>query len=77
MKVGVIVCVRQDAFPGDEMAHVMYAGWYGVIMRIEDDGRYINRVFVDSDEYTRRTGQLQAVSFRAWFTADELDLLTD
>lgn len=77
MKVGVIVRVRQDAFPGDEMAHVMYAGWYGVITRVQTTGEYIDRVFVDSDEFTRRTGQLQAVSFRQWFSTDELDLITD
>lgn len=70
MKLGDTVRVRKDAFPNDEMKHVMYAGWYGVITAVG-----VGRAYVDSDEFTRRTGQLQAVSFMAWFNVTELELL--
>lgn len=63
-EVGDIVQVNGT---GHDERDLMYRGWRGVVTGMRD-----GRAFVDSDAFVRRTGKLQAVSFRQWFSFDEL-----
>lgn len=51
---------------GDPEQDLMYRGWKAIVTDINDDS---HEVWVSSDLYTRRTGKLQAVSFRKNFPA--------
>jgi hypothetical protein len=64
IEIGDIVEVKAT---GHAEQDLMYRGWRGVIVAKEGE-----HLMVDSDAFVRRTGQMQAVSFRAWFPATGL-----
>ena len=47
---------------GDAQKDVMYRGWHAIVCTIRN-----GRAYIDSDQYVRYTGNMQAVSFRNWF----------
>lgn len=59
IEIGDNVAVMQTFDAGKDL---MYAGWRAVVREING-----TRAFIDSDDYWRRTGRAQAVSFRGWF----------
>lgn len=69
LKCGSMIRVRPI---GDPERDLMYHGWFAVILRVVG-----GKALVDSDEYTRRTGEIQAVSFARWFPLGELELIGD
>lgn len=62
MKAGDVVRIKPLE---DAHRSLMYSGWVGTIRTMAPNGR----CYVDSDG----PGKMQAVSFRAWFTPDELE----
>lgn len=66
---GSVVRIKET---GNAERDLMYRGWCGIVERIEG-----GKAWVDSDAYTRRTGKLQAVSFRGWFPLDHIELVQE
>lgn len=72
MKEGTLVRVRIWDDGSEEAAkrHLMYGGWFGMVIRVNP---FNGHLFVASNEYTRQTGKIQAVSFKEWFVPNELE----
>lgn len=66
MKAGAMVRVKKPL--ADPRQDLMYGGFYALIMKREGI-----MAFIDSDEWCRATGRLQAVSFTGWFSVSDLE----
>lgn len=68
MKIGTMVKIKDLSNANDRL---LYSGFRGVVtMRDELVPTF---VLVDADEYVRRTGRRQAVSFSLWFMESDLE----
>jgi hypothetical protein len=63
LKIGDVVEIMES---GDPEQDLMYRGWKATVTNINDDS---GEVWVNSDSYTKRTGKIQAVSFKKSFPA--------